>query len=157
MVFWSFLAGVATFYCSIGPETLLPNIFFSIKAKYQVRAGSWAGGVAPPDCFSSHSSSRSSFLWAAAAPSAGRSSANATGTCTFLQSTSSGVLQVLWGGVVTIKYLCVRRPTLLLENHQPWLDLKVHSKVDASVTEVTPRPFFTLVSRTRAEQKRVIL
>lgn len=28
------------------------------------------------------------------------------------------------------------RPTLLLENYQPWLDLKVHSKVDASVAEV---------------------
>lgn len=41
MVFWSFLAGVATFYCSIGPETLLPNIFFSINAKSKVRAWSW--------------------------------------------------------------------------------------------------------------------
>ncbi|TNN23022.1 Sorting nexin-14 [Liparis tanakae] len=29
MVFWSFLAGVATFYCSLGPESLLPNVFFS--------------------------------------------------------------------------------------------------------------------------------
>lgn len=28
------------------------------------------------------------------------------------------------------------RPTLLLENYQPWLDLKVPSKVDASVAEV---------------------
>lgn len=27
-------------------------------------------------------------------------------------------------------------PTLLLENYQPWLDLKVPSKVDASVAEV---------------------
>ncbi|XP_037541156.1 sorting nexin-14 [Nematolebias whitei] len=30
----------------------------------------------------------------------------------------------------------VPRPTLLLENYQPWLNLKVHSKVDASVAEV---------------------
>lgn len=28
------------------------------------------------------------------------------------------------------------RPTLLLENYQPWLDLKVPSKVDASLSEV---------------------
>ncbi|KAG7250150.1 hypothetical protein CRUP_026618, partial [Coryphaenoides rupestris] len=35
------------------------------------------------------------------------------------------------------KVKCQRhRPTLLLENYQPWLDLKVHSKVDASVAEV---------------------
>lgn len=27
-------------------------------------------------------------------------------------------------------------PTLLLENYQPWLDLKVNSKVDASIAEV---------------------
>uniref|UniRef100_A0A8C9WQJ2 Sorting nexin 14 n=1 Tax=Scleropages formosus TaxID=113540 RepID=A0A8C9WQJ2_SCLFO len=33
MVFWSFLAGVVTFYCSIGPESLLPNVFFTIKPK----------------------------------------------------------------------------------------------------------------------------
>lgn len=39
MAFWSFLAGVATFYCSIGPETLVPNIFFDIKAKKKVRPG----------------------------------------------------------------------------------------------------------------------
>ena len=32
--------------------------------------------------------------------------------------------------------LTVCRPTLLLENYQPWLDLKVHSNVDASVAEV---------------------
>lgn len=36
MVFWSFLAGLITFYCSIGPETLLPNIFFSIRPKNNV-------------------------------------------------------------------------------------------------------------------------
>lgn len=36
MVFWSFLAGVVTFYCSLGPESLLPNIFVSIKPKTKV-------------------------------------------------------------------------------------------------------------------------
>lgn len=36
MVFWSFLAGVVTFYCSLGPESLLPNILVSIKAKTTV-------------------------------------------------------------------------------------------------------------------------
>lgn len=36
MVFWSFLAGLVTFYCSIGPETLLPNIFFSIRPRNKV-------------------------------------------------------------------------------------------------------------------------
>lgn len=36
MVFWSFLAGVVTFYCSLGPESLLPNIFGSIKPKTKV-------------------------------------------------------------------------------------------------------------------------
>ncbi|KAK2527722.1 Snx14 [Columba livia] len=35
------------------------------------------------------------------------------------------------------KVKCKRhRPTLLLENYQPWLDLKVPSKVDASLSEV---------------------
>lgn len=33
-------------------------------------------------------------------------------------------------------YLVYIRPTLLLENYQPWLDLKVSSKVDASLSEV---------------------
>uniref|UniRef100_A0A8C8G945 Sorting nexin-14 n=1 Tax=Oncorhynchus tshawytscha TaxID=74940 RepID=A0A8C8G945_ONCTS len=36
MVFWSFLAGVVTFYCSLGPETLLPNFLLSIKPKTKV-------------------------------------------------------------------------------------------------------------------------
>lgn len=36
MVFWSFLAGVVTFYCSLGPESLLPNILVSIKPKIKV-------------------------------------------------------------------------------------------------------------------------
>uniref|UniRef100_H3CAW1 Sorting nexin 14 n=1 Tax=Tetraodon nigroviridis TaxID=99883 RepID=H3CAW1_TETNG len=86
MVFWSFLAGVATFYCSIGPQTLLPSIFFSIKAKKQEQQ---------QELFPLGSS------------------------C-----------------AVCGKLKCKRhRPTLLLENHQPWLGLK-HSKVDASVAEV---------------------
>ena len=38
--------------------------------------------------------------------------------------------------------LCVLRPTLLLENYQPWLDLKVHSKVDASIAEVISRSVY---------------
>lgn len=33
------------------------------------------------------------------------------------------------------------RPTLLLENYQPWLDLKVPSKVDASLSEVITASF----------------
>ncbi|XP_038658679.1 sorting nexin-14 isoform X5 [Scyliorhinus canicula] len=33
MMFWSFLAGVVTFYCSLGPDTLLPNILFTIARK----------------------------------------------------------------------------------------------------------------------------
>lgn len=37
MVFWSFLAGVVTFYCSLGPESLLPNVLFSIKPKTKVK------------------------------------------------------------------------------------------------------------------------
>ncbi|XP_077408109.1 sorting nexin-14-like isoform X2 [Vanacampus margaritifer] len=35
------------------------------------------------------------------------------------------------------KVKCKRhRPTLLLENYQPWLGLKIHSKVDASIAEM---------------------
>uniref|UniRef100_A0A669AV98 PXA domain-containing protein n=1 Tax=Oreochromis niloticus TaxID=8128 RepID=A0A669AV98_ORENI len=35
------------------------------------------------------------------------------------------------------KIKCKRhRPTLLLENYQPWLDLKIPSKVDASLSEI---------------------
>ncbi|XP_059842571.1 sorting nexin-14 isoform X4 [Hypanus sabinus] len=33
MIFWSFLAGVVTFYCSLGPASLVPNILFSIERK----------------------------------------------------------------------------------------------------------------------------
>ncbi|XP_034383225.1 sorting nexin-14 isoform X1 [Cyclopterus lumpus] len=87
MVFWSFLAGVASFYCSLGPESLLPDVFFSAKPR---------------------SNRREQELFPL-----GHSCA------------------------VCGKVKCNRhRPTLLLENYQPWLDLKVHSKVDASVAEV---------------------
>uniref|UniRef100_A0A8C5GL15 Sorting nexin 14 n=1 Tax=Gouania willdenowi TaxID=441366 RepID=A0A8C5GL15_GOUWI len=84
MVFWSFLAGVVTFYCSLGPESLLPNIFGSIKPKTKVL-----------------------LLF-------------------FLMT--SGILN-------DVRFL-VDRATLLLENYQPWLDLKVPSKVDASLSEI---------------------
>uniref|UniRef100_A0AAQ4PCI5 Sorting nexin 14 n=1 Tax=Gasterosteus aculeatus aculeatus TaxID=481459 RepID=A0AAQ4PCI5_GASAC len=88
MVFWSFLAGVTTFYCSFGPESLLPNVLFSVKPRSKTR--------------------REQALFPL-----GRSCA------------------------VCGKVKCSRhRPTLLLENYQPWLDLKVPSKVDASVAEV---------------------
>ncbi|XP_067845280.1 sorting nexin-14 isoform X3 [Heptranchias perlo] len=33
MIFWSFLAGVVTFYCSLGPASLLPNVLFTIERK----------------------------------------------------------------------------------------------------------------------------
>ncbi|XP_015240644.1 PREDICTED: sorting nexin-14 [Cyprinodon variegatus] len=87
MVFWSFLAGVVTFYCSLGPESLLPNILVSIKPK----AKSFQQELFP----------------------LGHSCA------------------------VCGKIKCKRhRPTLLLENYQPWLDLKIPSKVDASLSEI---------------------
>ncbi|MEQ2291686.1 Sorting nexin-14 [Ameca splendens] len=87
MVFWSLLAGIITFYCSLGPDSLLPNVFFPIKPRNNRQE---------PELFP-----------------LGHSCA------------------------VCGKIKCKRhRPTLLLENHQPWLDLKVHSKVDASVAEV---------------------
>ncbi|TNN80156.1 Sorting nexin-14 [Liparis tanakae] len=87
MVFWSFLAGVVTFYCSLGPESLLPNVLGSIKPKNKLDQ---------QDLFP-----------------LGHSCA------------------------VCGKIKCKRhRPTLLLENYQPWLDLKVPSKVDASLSEI---------------------
>ncbi|XP_015265046.1 PREDICTED: sorting nexin-14 isoform X1 [Gekko japonicus] len=33
MIFWSFVAGVVTFYCSFGPDYLLPNMLFMLKRK----------------------------------------------------------------------------------------------------------------------------
>ncbi|XP_039582443.1 sorting nexin-14 isoform X2 [Passer montanus] len=88
MVFWSFVAGVVTFYCNLGPDSLLPNILFTIKYKPKQ--------LELPELFPH-----------------GHSCA------------------------VCGKVKCKRhRPTLLLENYQPWLDLKVPSKVDASLSEV---------------------
>ncbi|XP_052637535.1 sorting nexin-14 isoform X5 [Harpia harpyja] len=88
MIFWSFVAGVVTFYCSLGPDSLLPNILFTIKYKPKQ--------LELPELFPH-----------------GHSCA------------------------VCGKVKCKRhRPTLLLENYQPWLDLKVPSKVDASLSEV---------------------
>ncbi|KAM8914134.1 sorting nexin-14-like isoform 5-T5 [Spinachia spinachia] len=87
MVFWAFLAGIVTFYCSLGPESLLPNVLVSIKPKTKLYE---------PELFP-----------------LGHSCA------------------------VCGKIKCKRhRPTLLLENYQPWLDLKVPSKVDASLSEI---------------------
>ncbi|KAM6915488.1 sorting nexin-14-like [Xenentodon cancila] len=86
MVFWSLLAGVATFYCSLGPESFLPIIFFTARPKNKQEQELFPSGHSCAVCG---------------------------------------------------KVKCKRhRPTLLLENYQPWLDLKVHSKVDASVAEV---------------------
>ncbi|XP_074718101.1 sorting nexin-14 isoform X3 [Strix uralensis] len=88
MIFWSFVAGVVTFYCSLGPDSLLPNILFTVKYKPKQ--------LELPELFPH-----------------GHSCA------------------------VCGKVKCKRhRPTLLLENYQPWLDLKVPSKVDASLSEV---------------------
>ncbi|XP_026197873.1 sorting nexin-14-like isoform X2 [Anabas testudineus] len=87
MIFWSFLAGVITFYCSLGPESLLPNILFTIKPRNKRQ--------------------------------------------------EQELFPLGHSCAVCGKVKCKRhRPTLLLENYQPWLDLKVHSKVDASVAEV---------------------
>ncbi|XP_031435622.1 sorting nexin-14 isoform X2 [Clupea harengus] len=87
MVFWSFLAGVVTFYCSFGPDTLLPNIFLSIKPK--------------------------------------------------VKQDQQELFPLGHSCAVCGKIKCKRhRPTLLLENYQPWLDLKVPSKVDASLSEI---------------------
>ncbi|XP_031644239.1 sorting nexin-14 isoform X11 [Oncorhynchus kisutch] len=87
MVFWSFLAGVVTFYCSLGPDTLLPNFLLSIKPK--------------------------------------------------TKQDQQELFPLGHSCAVCGKIKCKRhRPTLLLENYQPWLDLKVPSKVDASLSEV---------------------
>uniref|UniRef100_A0A8C1V0L0 Sorting nexin 14 n=1 Tax=Cyprinus carpio TaxID=7962 RepID=A0A8C1V0L0_CYPCA len=86
MIFWSFLAGVITLYCSLSPEYLLPNVLISIKTKRKKQQELFPLGHSCAVCG---------------------------------------------------KNQCKRhRPTLLLENYQPWLDLKVPSKVDASISEV---------------------
>ncbi|XP_052442538.1 sorting nexin-14 isoform X1 [Carassius gibelio] len=88
MIFWSFLAGVITFYCSLSPEYLLPNILTSIKTKRKPQK-------------------------------------------------QQELFPLGHSCAVCGKNQCKRhRPTLLLENYQPWLDLKVPSKVDASISEV---------------------
>ncbi|KAM6954376.1 sorting nexin-14 [Aplochiton taeniatus] len=88
MIFWSFLAGVITFYCSLGPESLLPNIILTIKPRNR-------------------------------------------------QQEQQELFPLGHSCAVCGKVKCKRhRATLLLENYQPWLDLKVHSKVDASIAEV---------------------
>ncbi|XP_023807498.1 sorting nexin-14 isoform X2 [Oryzias latipes] len=87
MVFWSFLAGVVTFYCSLGPESLLPNMLVSIRPKSKP----------------------------------------------FQQE----LFPLGHSCAVCGKTKCKRhRPTLLLENYQPWLDLRIPSKVDASLSEI---------------------
>uniref|UniRef100_A0A8C9ZTU5 Sorting nexin-14 n=1 Tax=Sander lucioperca TaxID=283035 RepID=A0A8C9ZTU5_SANLU len=87
MVFWSFLAGVVTFYCSLGPESLLPNVLVSIKPKTKVP--------------------------------------------------QKELFPLGHSCAVCGKIKCKRhRPTLLLENYQPWLDLNIPSKVDASLSEI---------------------
>lgn len=87
MIFWSFVAGLVTCYCSVNPDTLLPNVLFCSKPRLARREH---------ELFP-----------------CGHSCA------------------------VCGKNKCKRhRPTLLLENYQPWLDLKLHSKVDASISEV---------------------
>ncbi|XP_032440741.1 sorting nexin-14 isoform X2 [Xiphophorus hellerii] len=87
LMFWSLLAGFVTFYFSLGPDSLLPNVFFPVKPRAKRQ---------DPELFPlGHS-------------------------CAVCGTTR-----------------CQRhRPGLLLENQQPWLDLRVHSKVDASVAEV---------------------
>nr|XP_029533028.1 sorting nexin-14-like isoform X4 [Oncorhynchus nerka] len=88
MVFWSFLAGMITFYCSLGTESLLPNILFTMKPKNK-------------------------------------------------QQEQQELFPLGHSCAVCGKVKCKRhRPTLLLENYQPWLDLKVYSKVDASMSEL---------------------
>ncbi|KAK0153346.1 Sorting nexin-14 [Merluccius polli] len=87
MVFWSFLAGVVTFYCSLGPESLLPNVLTSIRPK--------------------------------------------------VKSYQQELFPLGHSCAVCGKIKCKRhRPTLLLENYQPWLDLQVPSKVDVSLSEI---------------------
>uniref|UniRef100_A0A672JZU4 Sorting nexin-14-like n=1 Tax=Sinocyclocheilus grahami TaxID=75366 RepID=A0A672JZU4_SINGR len=88
LIFWLFLAGVITFYCSLSPEYLLPNVLISIKTERKPQK-------------------------------------------------QQELFPLGHSCAVCGKNQCKRhRPTLLLENYQPWLDLKVPSKVDASISEV---------------------
>ncbi|XP_029973288.1 sorting nexin-14-like [Salarias fasciatus] len=87
LAFWSFLAGLVCFYCSLGPESLLPSVLLSVRPR----------------------------------------------TKAFQQE----LFPLGHSCAVCGKIRCKRhRPTLLLENYQPWLDLKVPSKVDASLSEI---------------------
>lgn len=47
------------------------------------------------------------------------------------------------------------RPSLLLENYQPWLDLKISSKVDASLSEVTD--LINIAVYTQAQNVRYLM
>ncbi|XP_036438260.1 sorting nexin-14 isoform X1 [Colossoma macropomum] len=88
MIFWSFLAGAITFYCSLSPDQLVPSVLFSIKTRNKRQEQQEL----------------------------------------FPQGHNCAVCG---------KNKCTRhRSTLLLENYQPWLGLKVHSKVDTSIGEV---------------------
>ncbi|CAL1575061.1 unnamed protein product [Knipowitschia caucasica] len=87
MMVWSFLAGVVTFYCSVGPESLLPNVLISIKSKTKTYQ---------PELF------------------------------------PLGHSCAVCGNIKCKRH----RPTLLMENYQPWLDLKIPSKVDASLSQI---------------------
>uniref|UniRef100_A0AAY5EA23 PX domain-containing protein n=1 Tax=Electrophorus electricus TaxID=8005 RepID=A0AAY5EA23_ELEEL len=88
MIFWSFLAGAVTFYCSLSPDYLVPSVFFSVKTKDK-------------------------------------------------RPEQSELFPHGHSCAVCGKNKCKRhRPALLMENYQPWLGLKVHSKVDASIGEV---------------------
>ncbi|XP_053501728.1 sorting nexin-14 isoform X5 [Ictalurus furcatus] len=88
LIFWFFLAGAITFYCSLSPDSLVPNVLISITTKDKQQEQQEL----------------------------------------FPQGHSCAVCG---------KNKCKRhRPALLLENYQPWLGLKVHSKVDASIGEV---------------------
>ncbi|XP_069462440.1 sorting nexin-14 isoform X2 [Ambystoma mexicanum] len=102
MIFWSFVAGVVTFYCTLGPDTLLPNILFTIQ--YKPKEIGYCGKKFCEVC---------------------------------KQLEIHELFPQGHNCAVCGKNKCKRhRPTLLLENYQPWLDLKVPSKVDASLAEV---------------------
>ncbi|MEQ2171943.1 hypothetical protein GOODEAATRI_015792, partial [Goodea atripinnis] len=121
MVFWSLLAGIITFYCSLGPDSLLPNVFFPIKPRNNVGPACFVSVEEPSDFIYGYQS-HTDVCWL-------------RGQLVFsIRVCLSRVLCVIT--VVTDERSVCCRPTLLLENHQPWLDLKVHSKVDASVAEV---------------------
>lgn len=113
------------------------------------------------DCerhFSSKMSSRNCFRLVIAVPFVEKGSAIATGMPTemvkwdhLLDQHAYGILPLCVFFLIELLWQCVVicicnntlilswRPTLLLENYQPWLDLKVSSKVDASISEVASK------------------